>query len=120
VVRPEPKGYALNQTLKQPLPVSDVQVGFPATTVVFCETGLYRMPGGSEGTMSTISEPDLIPNALLAPGAAYIGSPGALRHHGGSNYVFADGHVKWHAPDQVWSVFRGNDGQHPSFGLKPL
>lgn len=112
-----PRGYAINATLRQEEPVPAGQVRFAATTVVFCEVGFYRLPGGGKGTMTGTNAPEVSPNEVAAGGAAFIGSPGALRHHGGSNYVFVDGHAKWHAPDQVWSASRGNDGQHPSFGV---
>ena len=42
--------------------------------------------------------------------------PGAVRHHSGANYVFADGHVEWLLPAQI-SSSRQNNGQNPGFGL---
>lgn len=41
--------------------------------------------------------------------------PGAERHQGGANYLFGDGHVKWHRPEQL--ATGQNDGVHPGFGL---
>lgn len=43
-------------------------------------------------------------------------TPGAVRHHGGANYAFADGHVKWLKPEQIRTGSK-NDGVHPGFGL---
>ncbi|MCW3054546.1 MAG: hypothetical protein JWN14_3716, partial [Chthonomonadales bacterium] len=43
-------------------------------------------------------------------------SPGAYRHHGGVNYVMADGHVKWLKPTQI-QVQRESDGVGIGFGL---
>ena len=40
--------------------------------------------------------------------------PGATRHSGGANYVFADGHAKWFSPEAFKGAF---DGKHPSFSL---
>ncbi|MCW3054244.1 MAG: hypothetical protein JWN14_3414 [Chthonomonadales bacterium] len=43
-------------------------------------------------------------------------APGASRHHGGANYVFADGHAKWLQPEQISSLDQ-SDGVRPGFGL---
>ena len=37
------------------------------------------------------------------------------RHHGGANYFFADGHIKWHTPPQIAPSTQPNDGTRPSF-----
>ena len=41
--------------------------------------------------------------------------PGAIRHHGGANYAFADGHTKWMTPSQILVAEHG-DGVRPSLG----
>ena len=41
---------------------------------------------------------------------------GAIRHHGGANYVFADGHASWLKPTEI-RTGRRSDGIHPGFGL---
>lgn len=41
---------------------------------------------------------------------------GAMRHGGGANYAFVDGHVRWYRPTQL-SVTRRSDGVRPGFGL---
>lgn len=43
-------------------------------------------------------------------------TPGAIRHHGGANYSFVDGHVKWLRPEQI-NTSPQSDGVHPGFGL---
>lgn len=43
-------------------------------------------------------------------------TPGALRHQGGANYAFADGHIKWFKPEQL-RTDKKSDGIHPGFGL---
>jgi prepilin-type processing-associated H-X9-DG protein len=42
---------------------------------------------------------------------ATTGEPTTLairRHNGGSNYVFVDGHAKWHRFNQTWQQVPGN------------
>lgn len=43
-------------------------------------------------------------------------TPGALRHQGGANNAFADGHVKWFKPEQLHTD-KKSDGVNPGFGL---
>jgi prepilin-type N-terminal cleavage/methylation domain-containing protein/prepilin-type processing-associated H-X9-DG protein len=82
-------------------PMNLAEVRFPATTVAFCDAQLGRialssvdMEGGHGGT-----------------------EQGALRHRGGANYAFLDGHVKWHRPEQVGGTNNGwpQDGTRPNF-----
>lgn len=42
-----------------------------------------------------------------------------LRHNGGSNYVFVDGHLKWYRREQVHEAGYppGNDGTFPTFSV---
>jgi prepilin-type N-terminal cleavage/methylation domain-containing protein/prepilin-type processing-associated H-X9-DG protein len=37
------------------------------------------------------------------------------RHHQGSNFLFCDGHAKWHLSDTVGSIEDRNDGTKPTF-----
>ena len=123
-------GYALNYELydarRSPdagpgAPASDLMVSFPAATVSLCEVG-YRMgPGKSDTSYSTATNaPDTADH--LDPGVTAFGPPGALRHNGGSNYGFADGHIHWYRPDQVAAahvkingVPQVNNGSSPTF-----
>lgn len=41
---------------------------------------------------------------------------GATRHHGGANYSFVDGHIKWFKEEQL-SVETKCDGKTPGFGF---
>ena len=43
-------------------------------------------------------------------------TPGAVRHSGGANYAFADGHVKWLLPAHI-KTDKVSDGLTPGFGL---
>jgi prepilin-type N-terminal cleavage/methylation domain-containing protein/prepilin-type processing-associated H-X9-DG protein len=118
-----PKGYAINSYLhmkdgSRDYEASDgAEVRFPTTTVVFCEVSFYRT-ASSDSVFTTAAYEPQVSVPRFESGASFYGGPGGLRHHHGSNYAFMDGHVKWHAPRDVWSAVRGNDGKHPSFGLK--
>jgi prepilin-type processing-associated H-X9-DG protein len=104
-------GYALNSLLagypkaearSSPQPLSLSAVRFPTTTVAFCEAG-YGRP--------VTFQPD-----LPEVGGARM-EQGALRHRGGANYAFLDGHVNWHRPEDVLSGLSEQppDGSKPSF-----
>lgn len=103
------------------IPIADMTVPFPATTVAFCERGFRTGPEkGSASYSSATSAPDM--GDGLEPGESRFGPPGALRHQGGSNYAFVDGHVRWYRPDQVAGsedtfkgVLLGNNGSSPTF-----
>ena len=41
-------------------------------------------------------------NGGVYPGKGTTVSFAATRHKGGANYVFADGHVKWHVPHEIF------------------
>lgn len=115
------KGYAMNASLydvniKDDPAISEARVQYPSTTVAVCEFAYRSRP-----------QPTAVeyPSALLGPddgtelrtGQSFIGLAGAVRHRGGSNYVFVDGHTHWYFPTQVARAKLGNDGQRPSFGL---
>jgi len=107
-------GYAYNHLLTgsptlvadsllvPPRPLHLSELRFPTTTVAFCEAGFSTittsspdMPGGGDGRTEQ----------------------GAIRHRGGSNYAFLDGHVKWYRPSEVQEGVnpRPPDGTVPSF-----
>ena len=126
-------GYALNYEISGahqsaatgvdpgPLnPTADMTVSSPAITVALCEMGFRSGPG--KDAMSFIeatSAPDAGDD--LEPSESCFGPAGALRHQGGSNYGFVDGHVHWYRPEQVTGaegangVSQVNNGSSPTF-----
>jgi prepilin-type processing-associated H-X9-DG protein/prepilin-type N-terminal cleavage/methylation domain-containing protein len=82
------------------------EIIYPSTTVTFAE----------------VTPPERI---LQAPDPFKYKKPypygqirGWERHGGGANYVFCDGHVKWHTENQVdCSPPDTNNGSRPSFGV---
>jgi prepilin-type processing-associated H-X9-DG protein len=104
-------GYAYNAFLggiplrpngqRRPLLLSVLP--FPATTVVFCEAAYNTIDTVTPDLGETIGEPWV--------------EQGAIRHHGGCNYAFLDGHVKWYRPEQVQSGVGAPppDGSVPTF-----
>jgi prepilin-type processing-associated H-X9-DG protein/prepilin-type N-terminal cleavage/methylation domain-containing protein len=117
------KGYAINNSLSDSTlsssstpPTSQNQIQFPATTVAFAECAYVAGPKPNMYFYPLeLSAPD--DRHHLRAGQTYVGSPGAVRHDGGSNYAFVDGHARWYAPTNVLSNKQPNDGQHPSFAL---
>ncbi|MBC8138929.1 MAG: DUF1559 domain-containing protein [Fibrella sp.] len=117
------RGYAINSALydssiEDDPALSEERVRFPAVTVSVCEFA-YRT-GSQSGSIShpiALSAPD--DGRDLEPKQQFIGVAGALRHDGGSNFAFVDGHVHWYPPSQVSGQVYGakkvNDGQRPSF-----
>jgi prepilin-type processing-associated H-X9-DG protein len=117
-------GYAYNQRLSQKIRLessesyigkNDVLLNYPVQTVT-----LFDARAG----ILALREPDMAHSLNELHGIwrtedlANIlkQDAGALRHHGGANYSFADGHVKWLIPTQVRTEKR-SDGVHPGFGL---
>ncbi len=115
------KGYALNAVLYStdilhPSTAAKSEVPFPASTVLLCETSFRVGSGNTAYTSLDLLKPDT--GHGLRPGWSTDGPPGGVRHQGGSNYDFADGHTQWYTPEQVRDADTGpNDGQNPSFAL---
>ena len=120
----ETRGYAINNNIagasiaNNSSADSEVYVRFPTTTVSVAEFA-YRqetVATGEEFTWSTaITAPD--DGSGLHPGETLYGPPGGLRHGGGCNYAFVDGHVHWYTPAQVLNSSKPNNGTQPSFAL---
>ncbi|MCW3058928.1 MAG: prepilin-type N-terminal cleavage/methylation domain [Capsulimonas sp.] len=120
------KGYAMNSALydailentppSHALGISDVRVEFPASTVAIAEVAYRSGPGPDSSSYSMdLAEPE--DGRRLYPGETYLGPAGGLRHGGGANYAFVDGHTHWLSPAQVSDTQQGNDGARPSFAL---
>jgi prepilin-type N-terminal cleavage/methylation domain-containing protein/prepilin-type processing-associated H-X9-DG protein len=78
----------------------------PATTIYVAELKdgkagdhfhpqLWPSPGRSGTTLDPLSELE------------------TTRHQGGANYVFVDGHAKWHRFEQTWNPAAGLNWYHP-------
>ena len=121
-------GYALNGQLKtittyrpggtiiEKGALPEFALQYPSLTVTITE---------ARPTIVSLSAPDNLPVQDLP--ASYIGNSqdvalmdtlvyGAKRHNGGSNYSFADGHVKWYKPEMVRKTEK-TDGSNPGFGI---
>lgn len=114
------KGYAINFALyevdnREAPAKSEFRVRFPATTVFVGECAYRAEPNGGTSFPMTLSAPD--DGSGLESGQRLIGRAGALRHQGGSNYTFVDGHVSWYPPTAVLNAKHANDGQQPTFAL---
>ncbi len=116
------KGYALNAEIydastNRQSAGAEKPVPYPASTVALCEVAFRTGPQANTAFVaSNVVKPDT--GVHLGAGVSIDGPPGGLRHQGGSNYAFVDGHAKWYKPEQVRSATAGpNDGQNPSFAL---
>lgn len=127
--------YAVNaniygKSLESPAKIAGA-IRFPATTVSLCEVG-YRVRESRTGRswmtdwLRGTRREYRVPLAVTAPdrgteqngdGWKPLGELAALRHGDGSNYAFADGHVKWFRPEAVRDGGAPNDGKRPGFGL---
>ena len=83
--------------------------------------------GNQGGAQSVVSNPALVVTAfdsriefpaLVAPdtSGSSANTPGATRHNGKANYLFADGHIRALAPGELKTGTK-SDGAHPGFGL---
>lgn len=114
-------GYGMNSRLQEDTETAPgiflSQVPFPATTVAFGEFSYRANTGGGYEYPLTMTQPDLETDATRAEGTRFLGGAGALRHRGGSNYTFVDGHTKWYTPSQVHDSNTPNEGITPTFSL---
>ncbi len=114
------KGYAMNASLYDTNadndPFATSRVHFPSDTALICEAAYQSGPvKGQTGFPAALLGPD--DGEELRAGQGFIGAAGALRHNGGSNYAFVDGHAHWYPPQQVSRTKQGNNGGRPSFAL---
>jgi len=89
----------------------EAQLPFDSLTVVFAEARL--------GVMA-LDGPDIDPRNIIIrrPLDKVVKSQrlGGVRHRGGANYAFADGHVRWSKPEAL-NAEKESDGKTPGFGL---
>ena len=120
------KGYAINTNLNDgeistlvSSGIAGARIQYPATTVSLGEFAYRTAPlppnGVSTSYRATLTAPEV--ESSLRSGETFMGPPGGLRHNGGCNYAFVDGHVRWYTPAQVLDADHGNDGTKPSFAL---
>jgi prepilin-type N-terminal cleavage/methylation domain-containing protein/prepilin-type processing-associated H-X9-DG protein len=109
-------GYALNGALSTHLdcsfeeerPTRESEVVKPTDTVGLAERDASHSLQGGPDPFEEISvrPPDL--------------EKGWLRHQGGANYVFVDGHIHWHTKEQVGSTSDRKRGMRPpTFAIYP-
>ena len=122
------RGYAFNGALYTKYDATDVlpslgtsaaKIQFSAGTIAISETAYEYMVVRN---LPEYIEPQYLyapegETSLLPHCVGFVGSPGGLRHNGGSNYAFVDGHVHWYTPAQVLNSKKANDGTQPSFAL---
>lgn len=103
-------GYAYNLQLSNLIESSSArpesQIPYPSVTVAVSEQAYAIMYAVG---------PD--PCAYSDPCEYKDKEKGSLRHSGGANYAFCDGHVRWHRPEQVDSIMTltPNQGLRPTF-----
>jgi prepilin-type processing-associated H-X9-DG protein len=85
------------------------KIPFPANTIFVYESAAGILKGSS-----LISFPEINPDELSYEKAW-------LRHRGGSNILFADGHVRWYKKEDIHDTndYDGNDGIKPTFAAYP-
>ena len=115
-LRPTPtfgiEGYAYSGALVNTQPnaagIRDKDIVYPSVTVVVCDEAV--------GEVITIGPNPYRFTASHSPPDGV--EKGWLRHNGGGNYLFCDGHVKWYLPDAVgYNFFGSNKGNAPTFAL---
>ncbi len=121
-------GYVINWQLNRQIGSHQKQtvkgrhetvVTYPSCTIVLADARLGEISGHSPDMATTRAGLDNYFNHRTSDtSAAYIlrQEPAGTRHHGGADYAFADGHVKWLLPTSV-RTDRKSDGIVPGFGL---
>jgi prepilin-type processing-associated H-X9-DG protein/prepilin-type N-terminal cleavage/methylation domain-containing protein len=84
-------------------------------------TGSYNSSATAAGTEYQVDMFN-IESIGYAGGTQLGANPSSMRHSGGANYAFFDGHVKWYRPNSIYgqcydssAVQPGNDGVDPDF-----
>ena len=122
-------GYAANSNIdnagltEASLSLRDSDIPFPTATVLIAETHCTVKRTENEEDYGYPIDQANPAFGSTADGGTPIGLQGGVRHNGGSNYAFLDGHAKWHKPEAVdWSEHDKNgydlpppDGTRPTF-----
>jgi len=88
--------------------------------------GTYNTTQSASGSVLMVDEFNAEAAGTGGVGAQTFGlQPSSVRHNGGANYSFCDGHVHWYRPGSIFGECRetsageppegGNDGVHPDF-----
>jgi len=84
-------------------------------------SGTYNSSATAAGSISRVDEFSA-EAAGYAGGTSLAAAPSSMRHSGGANYAFTDGHVQWYRPTSIYgqcaeanALQPGNDGVHPDF-----
>lgn len=97
----------------------EMVVTYPSCTIVLADARIGEISGRSPDTAINRAGLDKYFNHPISDASAeniLAQQPAGLRHHGGADYAFADGHVKWLLPTSV-RTDRKSDGIVPGFGL---
>jgi prepilin-type N-terminal cleavage/methylation domain-containing protein/prepilin-type processing-associated H-X9-DG protein len=94
-----PVSYITNYAVLAPWdfhPVALASLGEPADTIAVTEVDRPKNGENWSGTHGYMGDRAMTPEEALDPKVHLRGRVAADRHNGGCNYIFVDGHAKWH------------------------
>jgi len=92
-------GYSINLNVthwnKTGLPLSEAKIGYPSELSIIMDGGggYYYDHNGARTSSSKSYKPPVLADGSNAPTSGSWEDP--VRHNGGSNFAYADGHGKW-------------------------